>query len=113
MIAQDFAVFFAIGAFDLRAGFDVLAGHVARALSLDPRSGVLVLFANKARNRVKVLWYDRNGYVVLYKRLDKGTFPLPEVDAPSVRGGGSFNPVTTLNGKEGSYLSSTKLGRCS
>jgi transposase len=67
--------------FDLRAGFDALACHVAKTLSLDPKSGALVVFANKARNRIKVLWYDRNGYIVLYKRLDKGSFPLPEVDS--------------------------------
>lgn len=81
MMTPNFTVFFATGRFDLRAGFDALACHVAKALSMDPKSGVLVVFANKARNRIKVLWYDRNGYIVLYKRLDKGSFPLPEVDS--------------------------------
>lgn len=43
----------------------------------DPKSGALYLFANRRRNRVKALWWDRNGYTILYKRLAKGTFQVP------------------------------------
>jgi transposase len=49
-------------------------------LRKDPESGALFLFLNRRRNRLKALWFDRNGYVILYKRLCKGsTFHVPPV----------------------------------
>lgn len=67
---------------DLRAGFDVLSGHVKEALADDPRTGDLYAFLNRKRTRVKILFYDHSGYCLLYKRLDRGTFPLPVVIEP-------------------------------
>jgi transposase len=46
-------------------------------LGADPRGGALFLFFNRSRDRVKVLWYDRRGFCLLYKRLDRGTFRIP------------------------------------
>jgi transposase len=80
MIAGPIAVYLALGPADLRGAFDQLAAVTRRVLSLDPTSGALFLFVNRRRNRLKALWWDRNGYTLLYKRLAKGTFPLPAVE---------------------------------
>ena len=70
-------VFLALGPVDLRGAFDRLAAMTRLIVQQDPTSGALYLFYNRRRNRLKVLWWDKNGYVLLYKRLSKGTFPLP------------------------------------
>jgi len=69
---------------DMRRGFDGLALIVRQTLELDPRSGVLVLFTNKRRDRLKALWWDRNGFCVLYKRIHGATFELPHPDGNGV-----------------------------
>ncbi len=63
---------------DMRRSFDALALAVRERLDLDPESGALFVFASKRGHRVKVLWFDHNGYCLLYKRLHKATFVLPE-----------------------------------
>ena len=75
------AVYFAVGACDLRGAFDRLAGITRQVLGLDPTSGALFLFVNRRKNRLKALWWDRNGYTILYKRLSKSTFKV--VQAPA------------------------------
>ncbi len=80
MIARPVAVYLALGPVDLRGAFDQLAAVTRKVLSLDPTSGALFLFLNRRRNRLKALWWDRNGYTLLYKRLEKGTFPLPTAE---------------------------------
>jgi transposase len=79
MTPSTMAVCLATGPVDLRGVFDRLAAITKQVLSLDPASGALFLFLNKKRNRLKALWWDRNGYTILYKRLSKGTFPLPSI----------------------------------
>jgi transposase len=67
---------------DLRKSFDTLAEVVRQQLQLDPLSGQLFVFANKRADRVKLLYWDEDGFVILYKRLEGGTFHLPRADAP-------------------------------
>ena len=62
---------------DMRRSFDALALVVQDQLALDPQRGALVVFARKRGNRIKVLWFDRNGYCILYKRLHAALFELP------------------------------------
>ena len=69
---------------DVRRGFDGLAA-ATRSLIGDPLSGHLFCFLNKRKNRIKVLVWDRTGYLVLYKRLERGTFALPTQPAPGRR----------------------------
>jgi len=66
---------------DMRRSFDALALAVRERLALDPESGALFVFANKRGNRLKVLWFDHNGYCQLYKRLHRALFELPEATA--------------------------------
>lgn len=66
---------------DMRKGFDGLAEVVRAFLGHDPLSGSLFVFRNRSAQRVKILWYDRDGLAIYYKRLDRGTFPFPAGDA--------------------------------
>jgi transposase len=75
---------------DMRRSFDALALVVRESLALDPESGALFVFAGKTGNRLKVLWFDHNGYCILYKRLHGARFELPD---PS----GSDRPLTTID----------------
>jgi transposase len=58
----------------MRGSFDSLYKKTKDMLGLDPKSGHMFLFMNKNRNRVKILFYDGTGYVVIAKRLDRGNF---------------------------------------
>ena len=82
MIPGHVAIYFATGPVDLRWSFDVLSGVVKERIQQDPRAGAIFVFLNKRRNRLKALFYDRTGYCLLYKRLDRGTFPMPVVISP-------------------------------
>ena len=70
-------IYVATTAVDLRWGIDRLAGLVTERFGKSPRDGALFVFLNKARNRVKILFFDSTGAWLLYKRLSRGTFPLP------------------------------------
>jgi len=71
-------VFMAVERVDLRASFYRLASHVRSTLDADPQSGHLYLFVGKGRNLVKILFWDRQGYCIFAKKLERGRFGLPE-----------------------------------
>jgi len=66
---------------DMRRSFDTLALTTQQLLGENPQSGALYVFVSKSATRVKVLWWDRNGYCLLYKRLHRSLFRLPEPGA--------------------------------
>lgn len=70
---------------DLRRGFDGLAAATRSVIGQSPLSGHLFVFLNRRRNRVKILVWDRTGYLLLYKRLERGSFELPTAPAPGHR----------------------------
>ena len=69
-------VFIARGATDLRRSFDRLSAQVQELLRQDPLSGHVFVFFNRQRNRVKMLVWERDGFWLLYKRLEAGTFAV-------------------------------------
>jgi transposase len=69
-------IFVALDPVDMRGSFDALAGHVRR-LHGDPLDGHLYLFVNRRRRLLKAIWFDRNGWALYSKRLERGTFELP------------------------------------
>ena len=70
-------VYLAVGATDMRKGFDGLYGLVRQRLAADPLSGHLFLFCNRPRTRLKVLFWDGSGLWVCAKRLEQGRFSWP------------------------------------
>jgi transposase len=63
---------------DIRKGFDSLSGMVSGQLGQNPMSGDVFIFVNRQRNRIKLLRWEPGGFVLFYKRLEKGTFELPD-----------------------------------
>ena len=70
-------VYLAVGATDLRKGFDGLYGLARDALRLDPLSGHLVLFCNRDKTRLKVLFWDGSGLWLCTKRFESGRYSWP------------------------------------
>lgn len=73
-------IFVALDPVDMRKSHFGLAAIVREQLDIDPLSGHLVFFVNRRRNLAKILFFDRTGLALLYKRLERGTFQLPDVE---------------------------------
>jgi transposase len=82
-------VFVCLQPTDLRKSFDSLAALVSAVVRQDPLSGHLFVFLNRGRNRIKILFWDRSGYCLYYKRLETGTFVVP--------GHGGADPATGMS----------------
>lgn len=72
-------IFWALAPTDMRKSFDGLAALVAEQLGQDPLSGHLFIFSSRRRDRVKLLYFERGGLAIWYKRLEQGTFAAPRV----------------------------------
>jgi transposase len=70
-------VYLCTAAVDLRKSFDGLCGLVESVFQRNVLNGHLFLFLNKRRDRIKALWWDRDGLIIWYKRLEGGTFEIP------------------------------------
>ncbi len=77
-------IFVASEATDMRCSFDGLSTLVADVLEENPLSGHLFVFRNRRGDRVKILYWDRSGYCLWYKRLEKGVFRFPASTASCV-----------------------------
>ena len=77
MIPTSVRIFVCTEPQDMRRGFDGLALVARQTLGVDPQSGALVCFVNKALTRLKILWWDRNGYCILYKRMHRALVAMP------------------------------------
>src|SRR5260370_7471874 len=75
-------IWLATQATDLRKSFDTLAEVVRQQLQDDPLSGQLFVFRNKRADRVKLLYWDEDGFVIVYKRLEQGSFRFPQAPTP-------------------------------
>ena len=70
-------VYLCLSPCDMRRSFDGLHALVRDHLQLDPFAGHLYLFANKRRDRLKILYWDRDGFAIWAKRLEAGTYAMP------------------------------------
>lgn len=98
-------VFVAIEPVDMRGSFDALAGHVRR-LHGDPLDGHLYLFVSRSRRLLKALWFDRTGWAIFSKRLERGTYQIP--DAPPDVGQITIDPAQLAMILEGIDLSARR-----
>jgi transposase len=78
MIPHSVEIFVGLDPIDLRWSFDRLAGIVAERIGRDAHGGAMFVFFGKRREAIKVLFHDGSGPCLFYKRLDRGTFRLPE-----------------------------------
>ena len=74
-------VYIACGYTDLRCGIDGLASLVQQQFNLDPFTNTLFLFCGRRRDRIKALYWEGNGFVLLYKRLECGSFQWPRKES--------------------------------
>lgn len=77
--AQATRIWLAVEAMDMRCGFDRLAERVRVVIGQDPLSDALFIFRSRRGDRLKILMWDRDGFVLWYKRLEAGVFKLPRL----------------------------------
>ena len=77
---RDVRIFFCTVPTNLSYSFDSLMGKAQEIFEQDPLSGHLFLFLNRNRDRIKVLFWDRDGFAIFYKRLEVGTFEMPSAE---------------------------------
>ncbi len=78
--AQGARIWMASEATDMRCGFDRLAERVRVLIGENPQSGHLFVFRSRRGDRLKILVWDRDGFVLWYKRLEVGVFKMPRVE---------------------------------
>ena len=78
-------VYLAMTPCDMRRSFDGLHALVNAVLQLDSFAGHLFVFGNRRRDRVKILYWDRDGFAVWAKRLEEGTYAMPFSESDQVR----------------------------
>jgi transposase len=85
MIPHGVQVFVALEPVDLRCSFDRLSGIAKEQIGYEARGGALFVFYGRRRDALKVLFFDGSGMCIFYKRLDRGTFRIPEPRAEGAR----------------------------
>ncbi len=78
MIPSGVDIFVGLDPIDLRWSFDRLSGIVSERVAREVRGGALFVFFGKRRDALKILFFDGTGLCLFYKRLDRGTFRIPE-----------------------------------
>lgn len=73
-------IYVATTALDMRKSFDAMAYCVAQELQQEVYSGSIYVFCNKRGDKIKLFYWDRNGYAYWYKRLERGVFRLPRIE---------------------------------
>jgi len=85
MLPPSVHIYLAAEPADMRCSFNGLMLRVTNLLEQDPYSGHLFVFRNRRGDRIKILFWDRSGFCLWYKLLEKGTFRLPECHGSSVQ----------------------------
>ena len=101
-------IFLCAQAADMRRSFDGLAHMTRELIGEDPLTGHLFVFRNRRGDRMKVLWWDGDGFVLMYKRLEVGTFEFP---APQHAGEFEIDTATLAMIFDGIDVTSVKRRR--
>jgi transposase len=83
-IKEDARIYLNLGRTDFRKSVNGLSVLVEAAMKLNPMSGDLFVFCNKSKNRLKILYYDMNGFCLWYKRLEADKFRWPKIDEEQI-----------------------------
>ncbi len=78
-LTSTYRYYFYAGPTDMRKGFDGLCGLVHLELGRRPVTGEVFVFVNRQRDKIKLLHWELGGFVLYYKRLERGTFEVPKV----------------------------------
>ena len=111
-LPQQLRVFAATAPCDMRRSFSGLVGIVEKELGQQVETGGLFLFFSRRRNAVKVLFFTGDGLAIFYRRLERGTFELPQAVAANANAKGielKMSELTLI--LEGLELSSVKRRR--
>jgi transposase len=84
-ITADTRVFLKTGITDGRLGYEGLRGLAVKVLEQSPQAGHVFCFCNAARNRIRLLWWDGNGFFIATKRVERGTFDFPKNEGAVAR----------------------------
>jgi transposase len=104
MFPPNLRIYVAVEPVDMRKSHHGLAAVMEQRLALDPLSGHLVFFTNRRRDMAKILFFDRTGLTIVFKRLEAGTFQVPQVPSGVTRA--EINPVDLAMIMEGIDLRS-------
>ena len=77
-VRSDIHIYVCLKAVDMRRSIDGLVVMIVEQLKANPQSGHLYLFSNRARNKAKAVYWAKNGFTLIYKRLEKGRFQFPD-----------------------------------
>lgn len=83
-VPRGLPVFLAVKPLDMRKSFDGLAMYIQSFLKMNPLKDGLFIFRNKSGDKVKLIYWHRNGLVIVYKRLEQGRFTWPRVSDETV-----------------------------
>jgi transposase len=76
-LREGIQIYVSMSAIDMRKSIDSLSALVVHEFKFEPQSGHLFIFFNRCRDKVKILHWDRNGFMLHYKRMEKYRFVLP------------------------------------
>lgn len=83
-VPSDLPVYLAVKPLDMRRSFDGLSVYIQSYLKMNPLKDGLFIFRNKTGDKVKLIYWHRNGLVIVYKRLEQGRFKWPKSDQASM-----------------------------
>ncbi len=77
---DEIKIYVSIEPIDARKSIDSLCAMIVEYFEDNPQSGSLFIFVNKLRDKVKIIWWDANGFILHYKRLERGRFIMPKIN---------------------------------